>query len=211
MWIGLISLPLYLWHWPLLSFAYIVEGEKPGRMIRIGAVLASVGLAWLTYWLVEIRVRNGGYLLAKSLVVCVLMFAVELAGFAAETFNGFKFRMGKRADYYDFLDNSLPELRYRNKMNLAERISVIAIFIICKRTMKDMPTWLPLPSINTALATLEIWLTKRPFLSGSTSTCSAFELRFDTELAFYLASAASCQFWLRTTGQQHRRSCAKLL
>ena len=165
-WIGLISFPLYLWHWPLLSFTYIVEGEKPGRMIRIGAVLASVGLAWLTYWLVETRVRNGGYLVAKSLVVCVLMFAVGLAGFAAETFNGFKFRMGKRADYYDFLDNSLPELRYRNKMNLAERIRSDCDFYNTQAYYEGHATWLPLPSINSTCYARNLAYEKAVFIWG---------------------------------------------
>lgn len=55
--VGLISYPLYLWHWPLLTFARIVEGETPSPVIRV-AVVALIGLlSWATYWLVERRLR----------------------------------------------------------------------------------------------------------------------------------------------------------
>jgi len=52
-WIGLISYPLYLWHWPLLVYARIVEEGEPAAWIRACLVLASVALAWLTYRFVE--------------------------------------------------------------------------------------------------------------------------------------------------------------
>ncbi len=58
-WIGLISYPLYLWHWPLLSFAQIVEGATPPPDVRLIAVVGSIGLAWLTYAFVERRIRFG--------------------------------------------------------------------------------------------------------------------------------------------------------
>lgn len=58
-WFGLISFPLYLWHWPLLSFARIVENEIPSRGIRVAAVLLSILLAWLTVKLVERPFRFG--------------------------------------------------------------------------------------------------------------------------------------------------------
>ncbi|NJR72076.1 MAG: acyltransferase [Gammaproteobacteria bacterium] len=48
-WFGLISFPLYLWHWPLLSFARIIEGDVPSVQIRLILVVMSVLLAWLTY------------------------------------------------------------------------------------------------------------------------------------------------------------------
>ncbi|QFZ81289.1 acyltransferase family protein [Variovorax paradoxus] len=52
-WIGLISYPLYLWHWPLLSYARIVAGGEPSLQVRIAMVVASVVLAWVTYRFVE--------------------------------------------------------------------------------------------------------------------------------------------------------------
>lgn len=57
-WVGLISYPLYLWHWPILAFARIVEGGEPVRNVRIGAVVASVLMAWLTYRFVERKLRR---------------------------------------------------------------------------------------------------------------------------------------------------------
>ena len=56
--IGLISYPLYLWHWPLLSFAYIIYGEKPSYQLKIALMAGAVALAWLTYRLVEIPLRG---------------------------------------------------------------------------------------------------------------------------------------------------------
>jgi peptidoglycan/LPS O-acetylase OafA/YrhL len=57
-WIGLISYPLYLWHWPLISFASIVYGGMPPVVIRLLIVAASVALAWLTYRFVEKPIRR---------------------------------------------------------------------------------------------------------------------------------------------------------
>jgi peptidoglycan/LPS O-acetylase OafA/YrhL len=52
-WIGLISYPLYLWHWPLLVYARIVEEGEPAPAVRAAMVIASVALAWFTYRFVE--------------------------------------------------------------------------------------------------------------------------------------------------------------
>lgn len=53
--IGKISYPLYLWHWPLLSFAWIINGhlDSSTRMLRVTLVLAAFFLAGMTYLLVE--------------------------------------------------------------------------------------------------------------------------------------------------------------
>jgi peptidoglycan/LPS O-acetylase OafA/YrhL len=53
--VGLISYPLYLWHWPLLSFARLLGTS---REIRVGVVIVSILLAWITYVLVEQPIRT---------------------------------------------------------------------------------------------------------------------------------------------------------
>jgi hypothetical protein len=87
-WFGLISFPLYLWHWPLLSFATIVEGETPSRNIRIAAVALSLFLAWLTYQLVERPIRFGkhGKVIVTTLVA--LMVVVGYVGYTAYNRDG---------------------------------------------------------------------------------------------------------------------------
>tara|TARA_B100000497_G_scaffold83157_1_gene92706 strand:- start:557 stop:2644 length:2088 start_codon:yes stop_codon:yes gene_type:complete len=81
-WFGLISYPLYLWHWPILSFLQIIEGEVPDRDARILAVMLAVLLAWLTYKLVESPIRYG-YLKRKlnAIVIVVILFSVGGVGY----------------------------------------------------------------------------------------------------------------------------------
>ena len=80
-WFGLISYPLYLWHWPLLTYARILEDGMPNRRIRALALLIAVVLAWLTYRFVERHARHSERrsvvpLLAGGMVVLALLGAL---------------------------------------------------------------------------------------------------------------------------------------
>jgi peptidoglycan/LPS O-acetylase OafA/YrhL len=77
---GLISYPLYLWHWPLLSFARITRGDEPSWSIKSAIVLFSFVLAWGTYRLVEKPIRFGAGLPAKRRAVPVLVAAMVVIG-----------------------------------------------------------------------------------------------------------------------------------
>lgn len=125
-WVGLISYPLYLWHWPLLSFARIVESETPSRNIRIAAVAISVVLAVLTYYLIEKRVRYGRSTWRKVAVLSVLAVLIGYIGYNAYSRNGLDFRFPKivkelTSDQYDYKTGYRsgtcflnPEQDYRN-------------------------------------------------------------------------------------------------
>ncbi|HRI66548.1 MAG TPA: acyltransferase family protein [Polyangium sp.] len=91
-WFGLISFPLYLWHWPLLSFARIVGGEVPSRFVRIGAVLLSVFLAWLTFQFIESPIRSGKHAKARIFFLVAPMVLVGLIGYSTYSLNGLTFR-----------------------------------------------------------------------------------------------------------------------
>jgi peptidoglycan/LPS O-acetylase OafA/YrhL len=78
-WFGLISFPLYLWHWPLLSFSNIVLSETPNRSVRLVAVIVSIILAALTYHCIEKPIRFGNS--TRRLLVILTAFMVALGGF----------------------------------------------------------------------------------------------------------------------------------
>jgi peptidoglycan/LPS O-acetylase OafA/YrhL len=57
--IGKISYPLYLWHWPLFAFTRVVLGHRPlPGMAAVEIVIASLA-AYVTYRLVESPIRHG--------------------------------------------------------------------------------------------------------------------------------------------------------
>jgi peptidoglycan/LPS O-acetylase OafA/YrhL len=91
-WVGLISYPLYLWHWPILSFLRIMEGQEILQLHRIIAVATSFVLAWLTYALIEKPVRNSVHKISTVFKLLGLMTVIGLFGLAAYTTGGFKNR-----------------------------------------------------------------------------------------------------------------------
>ncbi|HZV65988.1 MAG TPA: acyltransferase family protein [Telluria sp.] len=91
-WFGLISFPLYLWHWPLLAFARILAGGTPSRDIRVIVVVTAVVLAWLTYRLLERQVRAPSWIGAKNGVLVGLMAVVGFVGLNCFQRDGLPFR-----------------------------------------------------------------------------------------------------------------------
>lgn len=96
-WFGLISFPLYLWHWPLLSFARIVESDLPSAGVRGAAVLLSIILAWLTFRFAEGAIRKGGQNGIKVISLVLSMTLVFAAGIVSFKYDGFEFRQSVSA------------------------------------------------------------------------------------------------------------------
>jgi peptidoglycan/LPS O-acetylase OafA/YrhL len=55
---GLISYPLYLWHWPLLSFGHIISVDRLSPRVAAGLMIVAILLAWLTYVVAEGPLRT---------------------------------------------------------------------------------------------------------------------------------------------------------
>lgn len=101
--VGLISYPLYLWHWPLLSFARIAAGETPPAAARLALVLASIGLAWATFEIVEKPIRYGHRRDRFVPVLGTAMAVVLASGLVLYRSDGFVERAVNRSDQAHFL------------------------------------------------------------------------------------------------------------
>jgi len=92
--VGLISYPLYLWHFPLMAYARIHYGDvvSPGLM---SAILVSSGvLAWLTYCLVERPIRFGRrWVGLKVSGLLAAMASLGGVGVVADMTNGLPIRI----------------------------------------------------------------------------------------------------------------------
>ncbi len=79
--IGLISYPVYLWHWPILSFARILIGGQPPLTVCIAAVVMSLVLGWLTYQFIERPIRATNSLKVPGALLLIMAFMVFIGLF----------------------------------------------------------------------------------------------------------------------------------
>jgi peptidoglycan/LPS O-acetylase OafA/YrhL len=56
-WLGLVSYPLYLWHWPVLTLGRLAVPMEQHALVTPLAIVASLVLAWATFTFVERPVR----------------------------------------------------------------------------------------------------------------------------------------------------------
>ncbi len=80
-WVGLISYPLYLWHWPILSFIRITSASAPSVSYLVFALIASILLAWLTYRLLERPIRFGPHSTLKVVLLCAGAGILAVGGY----------------------------------------------------------------------------------------------------------------------------------
>jgi len=99
---GLISYPLYLWHWPLLSYSRIVY-DQPSVELRFGLVIISFILAYLTFNLIEKRVRRSKsrykaliLLLLSAMILILAVFVISNKGFVDRDVNKPFIKYGKK-------------------------------------------------------------------------------------------------------------------
>jgi peptidoglycan/LPS O-acetylase OafA/YrhL len=126
--VGLISYPLYLWHWPLISLARFVIQHEPTRLIKLAIVAVAFVLAWATTTLVERPIRTGRLspLGQRALVpLCLLLGlgGVTGVGWATQMAQGFPTRIPESVRYLDGFryDNGPLETRAGRCLLLTEQ------------------------------------------------------------------------------------------
>jgi peptidoglycan/LPS O-acetylase OafA/YrhL len=138
-WVGLISFPLYLWHWPLLTFARIISSAMPTAQVRFGAVVLSVVLSWATYRLIEKPLRFHPRVKVVTGALVTSMIVVGLVGYVTFEKDGFDSRrvvqvnpsIAGAPDIY-----SLPEILSECGINDPEKQS---LFLHCVRDTREGP------------------------------------------------------------------------
>ncbi|WP_168418458.1 acyltransferase family protein [Acinetobacter towneri] len=84
-WIGLISYPLYLWHWVLWSFANILFGRNPdvfnigGHLNALFFLAISIVAAWLTYLFIESPIRKSKNIKTVFMLAVLMVFVALVA------------------------------------------------------------------------------------------------------------------------------------
>lgn len=127
-WVGLISYPLYLWHWPLLSIARIIEQETPSAAIRWGAIGLSFILAAGTFYGLEKPLRRIKHAGRKALILFLLLISTGYLGWNVYHRHGHVFRSNiQKIDnsyskhYFDAEDNNyFPTKVNKNKPYIYE-------------------------------------------------------------------------------------------
>jgi hypothetical protein len=150
-WFGLISFPLYLWHWPLLTFVRIVSAGTPSREVRAIAILVSIALAWLTYKLIEKPIRFGSNSNKKTGVLVSLMIFIGTVGFFCFMQSGFQgtgYRSAEKSAFSNYFENSLPDWKYFETTGIPEKFRDDCNFYDMPSYRAGKATQKPLNQIN---------------------------------------------------------------
>lgn len=111
--LGIISYPLYLWHWVLFSYAGMLQGNATTTYLRVFLVGLSLLLASLTYFCIERPFRFGRLKPHAPGLLLAIMSLCAFSGYTVSRLNGIPERRTKRErEILDFFENSSPRFQY---------------------------------------------------------------------------------------------------
>ncbi|MEG2115846.1 MAG: acyltransferase family protein, partial [Hafnia sp.] len=146
--VGLISYPLYLWHWPLFSFAYIYLSGTPTALVRLALIFLAFALAFLTYRFLELPLRHkvsGKKAFAALVAVSISFIAVSAVVFQK---NGLPDRQNEKQYYAEYFSNSRPSWHYFTENKIPERYRYDCDWYNQAANFSGNPTDTPVPSIS---------------------------------------------------------------
>ena len=118
-WVGLISYPLYLWHWPILSLARIYLGASLSVPEALLALAVAVILARITFLFIEKPIRhsvNGG--IGLYLLIAAVL-GIGIAGYFVKEANGLSARF------------NVPELHRENQLTGCDNVVKDGVLYPC--------------------------------------------------------------------------------
>ncbi len=148
--IGLVSYPLYLWHWPLLAFARISESATATANMRLAALALALVAAIATYRLVERPIRYGARPTSSPIALFALLAGMGTLGLACYVLNGFPgtgFRDARREAFIAYFDNEGAAGNLGTRLGLAEKFRLECDFHPPDRDRRHQAANLPLPGI----------------------------------------------------------------
>jgi peptidoglycan/LPS O-acetylase OafA/YrhL len=142
--IGLISYPLYLWHWPVLYAArrlllYRFSGVAAAGVL-LGCVVFSILLSCLTYRLIEVPIRFGRLKRKATRPLVALMALLLLAGVVTYQTDGFGFLYSAKAmEILDHDFKTVAEKSYRTRTCFLESDQDFSQFRNCTSQTTSPP------------------------------------------------------------------------
>ncbi|WP_172740572.1 acyltransferase [Citrobacter sp. CFNIH10] len=90
--VGLISYPFYLWHWPVISVMRIINGDDVSAMVQASGVALSFFLSCATYLLIERPLKRVKSVSFKTIPLVAIMFCTGIFGYYVFYNNGLETR-----------------------------------------------------------------------------------------------------------------------
>ena len=91
--IGKISYPLYLWHWPLLCFFHIMNGDQLEVGFKVVLIIASICLAFLTNRFIENPIKKFKQINSTATLLIICMALIGCLGFYIASEKGLSKRL----------------------------------------------------------------------------------------------------------------------
>jgi peptidoglycan/LPS O-acetylase OafA/YrhL len=109
--VGLISYPLYLFHWPMLSLANVFSSYSPSALLKIYIILLAFFFAWLFFRFVEMPIRLSRKK-STTIFLSVSLLSIFVAGWVIIEGAGFPQRYVSGLNDYKRISYNLnfPEL-----------------------------------------------------------------------------------------------------